>query len=301
MGGQKILVLGVSGMLGSMVYEHLSRVDGFDVYGTARTGDGDRILAFDASQPVAPQFQGALGEQEWDYIINCIGIIKPYCKDNDPQGVRNAMRVNAQFPHELGDVAKENGFKVIQIATDCVYSGTKGSYVESDPHDPTDVYGKTKSLGEVFDGSVLNIRCSIIGPERKGKKSLLEWFLSQPAGSELKGFTHHRWNGVTTLRFAQLCEQIIKQDKHDELLKQSHLHHYVPADSVDKHELLSIFQQVYGTDHKIIAVGDIGPAVDRTVGTKLGALSEILPPITIAEDVEQLREFTERIGFYDRA
>ena len=82
----------------------------------------------------------------------------------------------------------------MQIATDCVYSGKKGSYNEDDLHDALDVYGKTKSLGEAQSPNLLNIRCSIIGPEQGKHVSLLEWFLTQEPGAKLQGFAHHHWN-----------------------------------------------------------------------------------------------------------
>jgi dTDP-4-dehydrorhamnose reductase len=274
-------------MLGSMVDAYLSSQDGLETHGTTRHGGSNRIK-FDASLPVVDQVDALLSGPQWDYWINCIGIIKPYCKDNDPAGVRNALRVNAVFPHELAAVAKANGIRLIQIATDCVYSGFKGSYLESDLPDALDVYGKTKSLGEVLDGSALNLRVSIIGPELKSRLSLLEWFLGQPAGAELKGFTHHRWNGVSTLRFAQLCERIIAQEQYDALVRQSRVHHYLPAGSVDKFQLLNIFQDTFGTNYRIVPVGDIGPSVDRTLSTQFGLLEKILPPVSIAEDLKTL-------------
>jgi len=100
--------------------------------------------------------------------------------------------------------------KVLQIATDCVYSGKTGNYDEAAKHDALDVYGKTKSLGEVNARHVLNIRCSIIGPELKGRLSLLEWFLSQPTGARVNGYAHHQWNGITTLQFAELCVMLMR-------------------------------------------------------------------------------------------
>ena len=100
---------------------------------------------------------------------------------------------------------------MIQIATDCVYSGKTGGYNEDSLHDALDAYGKTKSLGEVRSSTFLNIRSSIIGPEINHKVLLLEWFLKQPKGAVLNGFSNHLWNGVTTLQFAELCLTIIKK------------------------------------------------------------------------------------------
>ena len=92
------------------------------------------------------------------------------------------------LPHQLARKAESSGAKVIQIATDCVYSGKKGEYVESDEFDPLDVYGKTKSLGEVTSPGVYHLRCSIIGPEPKEHKFLLDWFLGQPKNARVNGY-----------------------------------------------------------------------------------------------------------------
>ena len=85
-----------------------------------------------------------------------------------------------------------------------------GDYLESDFHDAEDVYGKTKSLGEIKDKNFYNIRTSIIGEENYNKKSLVEWFKSSAVNSELKGFKNHKWNGLTTKVFSELLYSIIK-------------------------------------------------------------------------------------------
>jgi dTDP-4-dehydrorhamnose reductase len=210
-----ILVLGVSGMLGSMVFDYLSKNKNLTIYGTVRNKDycNEKILYFDANNLDLFR-QSDFKKLKIDYIINCIGITKPFSKDNDPDGVFRAININAKFPWQLAHLARKQNIKLIQICTDCVYSGNKGDYNENDPHDALDVYGKSKSLGEVFDGSSLLIRCSIIGPEQKKDKNyLLEWFLTQSHGAEIGGYAHHYWNGVTTLQFAHLCESIIEDKK----------------------------------------------------------------------------------------
>jgi dTDP-4-dehydrorhamnose reductase len=290
-----IIVFGTTGMLGSVVYDHLASNPDFDVYGTSRQSGGPRIISFDANLPILNQLERLPAATGQTYWINCIGIIKPHCKDQDGPGVRNALRVNGMFPHELAAAAQARGARLMQIATDCVYSGAKGNYVETDPHDALDVYGKTKSLGEVFDKQTLNLRVSIIGPERKSHLSLLDWFLAQPSRAELKGFTHHRWNGISTLRFAMLCEAIIRQNQFDSLIYQSHVHHYVPADSVNKFELLEIFQAVFKTDYHIHPVGNVGPDVDRTLSTNYSALTSILPSVPVSRDIESLGEYLLRL------
>lgn len=197
-----------------------------------------------------------------NYVVSCIGLIKHRFDEADPAGVERAIAVNALFPQRLGRAAQASGARVLQIATDCVYSGARGAYVETDPHDALDVYGKTKSLGECRGRAVSSLRCSIVGAELEGGPSLLEWFLAQPRGARLNGFTNHRWNGVTTLHFGKICAGIIKNS-----LETGPLRHIVPGDSATKHELLSLFARVYGRGDVAIAPVPAPTAVDRTLAT----------------------------------
>jgi dTDP-4-dehydrorhamnose reductase len=156
------------------------------------------------------------------------------------------------------------------------------------------VYGKTKSLGEVRSPHVLHIRNSIIGPELGRSTSLLEWFLHQPAGAELQGFTHHYWNGVTTLQFAQLCAAIIENDAFDSLRQLHHVLHNVPNSTVTKAELLQIFAKAFKRQVKIQAVSNIGPKVDRTVASQFSQLSELSPSLTMAKAIQELATYLKK-------
>lgn len=294
---KKVLVLGVTGMLGSMVYDFLSKKGRCELMGTARDVKGTffendrKICIFDASQDdLAIVLKGF----KPDYVINCIGIIKPYCKDGDEVGMLRAIEINARFPHLLSDVCKTNSCRVIQIATDCVYSGQKGGYVEPDPHDALDVYGKSKSLGEVISPHFLNIRSSVVGPEIRNKLSLLEWFLSRKEGEVLNGFTHHKWNGVTTLQFAEICEQIIAlgEDAFDQIVKESPVFHLVLNKTVNKYQLLNIFSRVFEKAVEIKMVDNIGQPVDRSISSKYDHLKkDTLLEMDIS--ISQLKKYME--------
>lgn len=208
-----IAILGSNGMLGSMVAKAWDN--------NFRAFDHEE---FDAENPDLEVLE------EYNWIINCIGLIKPYCDD-----VERAIRVNSLFPYQLPP-------NTIQIATDCVFSGKKGNYVETDLHDAIDVYGKTKSLGEA--NHIKNLRCSIIGPEVKNHISLLDWALSQ---DKVKGYVNHQWNGITTYHFARICQGIIQEG-----IELPHIQHIVPSDSFNKAELLRTIARVYKRDIEII-------------------------------------------------
>jgi dTDP-4-dehydrorhamnose reductase len=291
----KVLVLGISGMLGSMVFDYFSKHTDCEVYGTVRTEDyvKNNVFLFDAHN-IGQLERETFTNLSFDYLINCIGITKPFSRDDDPEGVKRAIAINSRFPWELAEYTKERGIKVIQIGTDCVFSGNKGLYDEEDPHDPLDVYGKSKSLGEVFDGSALIIRNSIIGPEVKEQKYfLLEWFLNQPKGGTIGGFEHHTWNGVTTLQFAELCTNIISKDIYDDLLEMSHVHHYIPNNVVTKYELMNIFNEVFERDLIINKINKPAEKVDRTLSSKYELLASISEKLDMSTAIRRLKHYME--------
>jgi dTDP-4-dehydrorhamnose reductase len=259
----KVLVIGVTGMLGRMVAKVLADA-GIEVIGTARTDEKlpFKTIKFDVNlNPVESLYLAG----EVDYVINCVGITRPYIKDGNPDHTLNALLVNSVFPFNLSCFfqAANKNTRIIQIATDCVYSGTGGGYTEKSLCDPTDVYGKTKSLGEVEYENLVNLRTSIIGPEIGRKTFLLEWFLSQPKEAKLSGYVNHFWNGVTTLQFAKIALGIINHDKFDLLPRKQHV---IPENIVSKYELLQIFASVF--NRKDIEISKVETAkVDRTLGT----------------------------------
>ena len=245
---KKIAIFGIDGMLGSAVYKIFNQTK-FSLIGINRS-----IL--DVRNAGVNEIKNAVKNS--DYIINCIGIIKPYIHNDNPAEVERAIEVNALFPHKLSQC----GIKTIQIATDCVYDGIKGNYIETDKHNAIDVYGKTKSLGEVSSENFLNLRCSIIGPEKRGKKSLLEWFLNQPANVEVNGFKNHQWNGITTFAFAKICKGIIEND-----LWFSGLQHIIPSNTINKADMLKIFADVFS--RKDIKIKEINAeeSINRIIST----------------------------------
>ncbi len=304
---KKVIVLGGSGMLGSMVVDYLSRDPALEVAATVRT----KVLAAKCGEQFSkvswlPFSAGSSGSEKalgvihgYDWVINAIGIIKPLIHDDNAAEVEQAIIINSLLPHQIARQAHKSGSEVIQIATDCVYSGSKGGYLENDPHDALDVYGKTKSLGEVPHPQVHHLRCSIIGPEPKEHKSLLEWFLGQSRNATISGYVNHRWNGITTLHFAKLCQGIITQN-----ISLSHMQHVVPAGEVTKCELLQCFARFFRREDISITSCKATVNIDRTLKTTNEASNQALwaavgysQPPSIPEMVAELARFDyNRLG-----
>lgn len=286
MSDPKVLVLGATGMLGSAVVEALE-LSGLRSLVASRT----QGLRFNAEEEKCEAVFDKAALQPGDYVINCVGLTKKYIREGDPGSVAQAVKLNVIFPLDLARTAESSGIHVIQVATDCVFSGRDGQYTEISAHDAEDTYGKTKSLGEAVSESVMHLRCSLIGPELDKRNTLFfEWVRKSPPSGVLAGYLHHRWNGLTSKTFGQIVAGIIKFDGFT-----SGVQHLVPFDAVTKYELVAMELALLGrTDVKLEK--EMGKMkVDRTLSTikpvenrnlfKLGGFSE---PPSIREMMELL-------------
>jgi dTDP-4-dehydrorhamnose reductase len=262
-----VLILGASGMLGSAVLKEFSTFQG-ELIATTRVGtslvsqSNVTFLKFDA----ATDNLDSTFSMPIDFVVNCIGIIKPYINDADPKQAETAFEINGAFPNRLETWASKRGVKVIQIATDCVFSGSKGNYLETSEHDAMDVYGKSKSLGEAKGASMMHLRVSIIGPEVDRNSSLLEWVRNQPTNAKVSGFTDHFWNGITSMHFAKIARGIIEND-----LFEAGVFHVLPQDSVTKSELVSLIAKYLGRPDIKINPTATGANINRTLATSFPA------------------------------
>lgn len=197
-----------------------------------------------------------------DVVINAAGVI--------PQSVRSDYHlVNSVFPMLLGDVCCEAGARLIHVSTDCIYSGKKGSYVESDPGDSEEPYGLSKIEGEKTKGTV--VATSIIGEERRNKASLLEWVKSRNGGI-IHGFNNHIWNGLTCWQLSKVIREIIDKN----LFWEGKRYVFSP-EPVTKYELIKIICSVYSLDINVILVDEYAPK-NMTLSSEHPRLFDI-PPI----------------------
>jgi dTDP-4-dehydrorhamnose reductase len=260
-------------MLGSAVRRSLAECAGWCVDSTQRR-DPSASDYMDILEMPREQLVGIL-QRRYDYIINCVGILKPAVKEQDTKSLCRAIRVNALFPHEVAAIASES--RIFHVSTDGVFSGNLGRpYLETDPTDCPDVYGKTKVLGECPAPNVINIRCSIVGRDPTGAKGLIEWVLRSPESSELTGFDDQHWNGVTTLQFAELCRRIIVSARFDEIRRESGLHHFCPNPPTTKYDLLCCIRDT-AARNIVIRRGQSGAGNERILASDYSGLSAIYP------------------------
>jgi dTDP-4-dehydrorhamnose reductase len=275
---KRIFVLGTSGMLGRYVWKYLTS-KGYTVIQVNR----DVLNASNMTEEkLRAIFEVVLHVKSGDVVINCIGTIKPRV---DSLGDLNAIIVNSVFPRILANVCETLGVNMIHPTTDCVYTGAKGSYNETDKYDVNDVYGMSKALGEPNNCTV--IRTSIIGEEVGQTRSLVEWVKSMK-DSEVFGFTNHYWNGVTCLQFAKICDGIITVDGFWKGIK--HLHSNV----LDKKQLVETISEVYDLNIKVNPK-ETPLSCDRSLSTINHENLKAFNIPTLMEQIKEMKEFSKTL------
>lgn len=211
----RILILGGNGMIGHKMYQKLS-LEYNDTWVTLRKNLNDYnyksiynqknvIDNFDLTNFV--QLKAKLDELKPNIIINACGITIRRGIENL---ISNTIILNSVLPHFLNEWVIENNQRLIHFSTDCVFSGCKGDYLEDDIPDSNDLYGKSKTLGEIkYSLHSITLRGSMIGRELENKTELLEWFLNQN-DKTIKGFSNIIYSGITTNKMADIVLILIK-------------------------------------------------------------------------------------------
>lgn len=258
-----ISIIGANGMLGTGITDYLhSRY--FDLIEINRLDSSrysaSRHIRFNVANSDVSELVNQLPSNS--ILVNCAGVIKHKIDPSKPSSIYEAIRINSVFPIVLANACQKKNISIIQVATDCVYSGRIGNYSEESEKDPQDIYGLTKSAGEFDSENTMTLRCSLIGRERSSQLELLEWVLSHPKGGTINGFTNHFWNGVTVLDIAKFVEGSVLQEFFN-----SGIHHFVPADSMSKHELIKAICSNFGRDDLQLVELKAAEAVNRVLTT----------------------------------
>ena len=260
-------------MLGHVLLNKLNESKAFEVYDITRNKE-ERINNFDCDVTNFSSLFEIIKEIKPKYIINCIGVlIKGSIQDPS-----NAILINALLPHKLVQFSNSINAKFIHISTDCVFDGSKGSYIETDSKTAQDTYGLSKSLGEIIDDKNLTLRTSIIGPELKNNgEGLFSWFINQKG--EVNGFTESIWGGVTTIVLSDVIIKSIKDDL-------TGLIHVTNGESISKFNLLNLIKEKFSlTNIKLASVP--GKKSDKSLKTIYNYFD-----IPIYEDmISEMRKF----------
>jgi dTDP-4-dehydrorhamnose reductase len=270
----KIIVFGANGMLGRYVSTYFKR-KGLDVLELTREEiDLSDYNAYPGiSNYITP---GSI-------VINCAGTIKPIA---NKQSKEKTFMVNSIWPNYLAKFCKLHSVQCIHITTDCVYTGSLGSYVETSFSDMLDDYGLSKDIGDYCSRNCTVIRTSIIGEELHSSRSLIEWAKSQK-NQTVNGYTDHYWNGVTCLELAKVIEKALDAPLPIGIM---HIH---SIDSVTKFQLLQLISDAFKLDLNILPV-ESGIPCNRTLKSNLETANQFLPATPLAKQIKDLVNFYEQ-------
>lgn len=256
----KIVILGANGLIGSSVFNYLSKNTQYEILGTVRSSNLFPLFEASALDRLASGIDvtdirgidNFLGKIEPNIVINCAGLTKHRSEGGDPS---QAIAVNALFPHQLNSFCKTHNARLIHISSDCVFLGSRGCYVESDIPDADDLYGRTKALGEISGSNAITIRTSTIGHELNSNYGLLNWFLNQ--NNECQGFKKAYFSGLPTVELARVIAEYVIPAPHLNGL------YHLAGDSISKFDLLKLIATQYGKRIQVIPEGQF--SIDRSL------------------------------------
>lgn len=247
----KLLILGASGLLGNTLIKYFFRKSNYQTFGTIR--DNLQVNFFDKKYHKNfrilndilnfAELENIIDNFRPNVVINCIGLNNKINK-NDFYTIEKYILINSLLPHKLQSICSRLGIRLIQLSSDCVFSGIKGNYSEKDLPDPLDIYGKSKLMGELESDNCLTIRKSVIGHELIKKEGLLDWFLSR--NEKVEGYQKAIFSGLTVLELARIIDIfILPRTELNGIL-------HIAGFPISKYDLLNIISSEYKKSIELI-------------------------------------------------
>jgi dTDP-4-dehydrorhamnose reductase len=273
-------------MLGNAVLRFFFESSGFEIFGSVRSSNTLQFIPKNLHSNIITNVDvdnydnliTVFANVHPDLVINCIGLVKQLTSSDDPL---TAIPINSLLPHRLSKLCEIVGARLVHMSTDCVFSGIKGMYTESDISDAHDLYGRSKYLGEVDYSNSITLRTSIVGHEINGARSLIDWFLSQERS--IKGYSRAIFSGLPTVEIARIIRDYVIP--HPEL----HGLYHVSAEPINKYELLKQVAEIYGKTIEIVP--DDQFIIDRSLdSSRFRELTGYVPP-TWSELITTMKNF----------
>ena len=241
----KIYIVGISGMLGNKLFHEFMCSKKFKVRGSTRNlpnlfENFSQNIDLNCDVNNLELLNRNIKKFKPNIIINCIGIIKQ--KIQRINNEKNTFFINSVFPHELHKISKTVKARLIHFSTDCVFDGKAGNYSEKHEPNALDLYGLSKTIGEINSKNVLTLRTSIIGRELNNKNGLFEWFMSQE--KKCQGFSNCYFSGFPTNEIYKILLQIINKKSLSGI-------YHLSSHKISKYDLLKLISKVYKKKIKI--------------------------------------------------
>lgn len=284
----RIIILGATGMLGNALFRYLSSDPSLDVWATIRAEEnqilqklaplGHLIGGVDLTEMTYESAFNRIRHIEPSVIINAVGLVK---QDEAAKNPLKVIPINALLPHRLADLCQDIGARLIHMSTDCVFAGEVGMYKEHDLAGTSDLYGRTKLIGEVDRPYALTLRTSIIGHELSSKRSLVDWFLSQQGN--VQGFQNAVFSGMPTVEIARIIHQYVLPNE------QLHGLYHLSAEPINKFDLLKLIAAVYAKHIEILPNTDF--KIDRSLDSSKFRQATGFSPKSWPEMIQIMHDF----------
>jgi dTDP-4-dehydrorhamnose reductase len=254
----RLLVLGATGLLGNAMFRALSQMPDAVVHGTIRQEAARGLFAPELATGLIvvedienpDELARLFDAVSPNVVVNCIAVGRPA-----PADPMRSIAVYSALPRRLSHLCGRSGIRLIQIGSDGIFSGKKGSYTEDDLPDANDVYGISKLLGEVTAPHAITLRTSMIGHELQSKGGLLEWFLSQR--EQCRCYTRAIFSGFPTIVLANLIRDVVIPRPDLQGI------YHVATQPISKFDLLQLVADRYGK--KIELIPDDRASPDRSL------------------------------------
>lgn len=282
-----VLILGATGMMGNTLFRFLDQNPNYEVYGAIRSPKDRQFFSESQNTKISTglDFSGIeminqlLSIIKPKVLVNCVGLVKQLAEADDPL---HAIPINSLLPHQLAKLCLSHSCRLIHLSTDCVFSGSRGNYVETDFADANDLYGRTKFLGEVDYPNAITLRTSIIGHELRGNKSLLHWFLHQK--EEVQGFTDAIFSGLPTVELSRVIQEFVIPN---EALRGTY---HVSSDPIDKFRLLNLVKTIYRKEIKIIPNNEL--KINRALDSSRFRIATGYTPPSWVKLIQDMKNFS---------
>ncbi len=247
----KILIIGLSGMMGHKLFTYLQNQKCYDLYSTTTTNfeikyPNFKILnkknIFYSEKQDINFFDKIFSSVNPDIVVNCSAIL------NETSFSQNPIRyieINSVYPHKISLLSEKYNFRFIHFSTDIIYDDKNKLSSENDEISINSIYATTKFLGEVTYNNSLTIRTSIIGHQLNGNSGLVEWFLNNENKS-INGFSKVIYSGLTTTEMSKIFHKhIIPNNKLYGIIN-------ISSNPISKLDILQIIKKYYKIKTEII-------------------------------------------------
>jgi len=245
---QKILITGVTGMLGKDIANCFIHDENFQVYGISRKENPAReITHYNIDLTDLNALKQILDQINPDIIIHCAANVNV---DNCEENKDYCYKLNTQAAGYLA-AYRPHSTKYVYISTDSIFDGKKGNYKEQDRPNPQNYYASTKLQGETLslkqNPNAIIIRTNIYGFHIPAGNSLVEWLIkSLTSNNSISGFSDVYFNPVYTVQLAEIIKYIITHADFKGILNVG------CEEQISKYHFLIKLSKLFNLDYKSI-------------------------------------------------